>query len=494
MRKLLLGSVAALGFAGSAYAAGLVEINQTTTPPLTGDAGGVINPPVMTAWNAPKANPDPGKVIVHFDGLFAVDFGVNQSNTNHGEAGTANQDAKADPYAMGGVFRLYLGFDGKLMNGVIYGGNAEMRTNFAGANNAPGNYSVTGSIGNGSSNSTASTWYTRRAYTYIGSPTVGLFRFGQGEGVTSLFTQPSITTGEAYDTGQWDGDAGDIVPGNASLAWTFNDVGNEYDPMKVTYLSPTIAGFVFAVDFAPDSAALSPGSSNNAAQGALSAQSSSTLASDWARPRNTFEAGIRYSGPVGPLTVEGSVAYQKSGVVGNAQLVQSLTGGPIHYKGVDAIDTGLGITFMGASVFGHLYTGTMNGTMTPQAEIPGRAEHGLSYVGGVMYNNGPWTVGTSLYTFQSMGAAGATGEGATSAAIPVGFPGAGTTVKLGNRKEIGFDVGGTFNLAPGCNLFADYIIGWRHQAGVNFVDPLGPANQENHTYVAAFLLSTVFLW
>jgi hypothetical protein len=484
MRKLLLASVATLGFAGSAYAAGLVEINQATSPPAVGDATGVVKAAPITAWNAPKLNPDPGKVIIHVDGLVAVDAGVFQSPALYGTAGSPNAAAKGDHYNMGGYFRLYLGFDGKLTNGMIYGAMSEMRTDFAGAAGGAGNYSVTGSIGNGSSNSTASLWYTRRAYLYMGAPNVGLFRLGQGDGVTSLFTQPSITTGEAYDTGQWDGDICDIVPGNACLAWAFNDVGNEYDPMKIVYMTPSFAGFVFAVDFAPNSAALSAAPNNNAATGGLPNQASSTLATDFARPRNTFEVGGRYTGTFGPVSIETSVAFQKSAVVNNA----SLTSPGVKFKGVDAIDTGLGVTAFGASVFGHLYTGTMNGTVTPQAEIAGRSRNGVSWIEGAMYTWGPWTAGASYYTFQSEGATAAT------AAIPAGFPGAGTSVVLGNRVERGFDTGFTYNLAPGCNLFGDYIIGWRHQVGVNFDDPAGTPKAGNNMYTAGFITSAVFFW
>ena len=387
---------------------------------------------------------------------------------------------------MGGYFRLYFGFDGKLTNGMIYGAMSEMRTNFAGSQ--PPGYTGTGTIGNGSANSTASTFYTRRAYLYMGAPNVGLFRLGQGEGVTSLFTQPSITTGEAYDTGQWDGDICDITPGNSCLAWAFNDVGNEYTPMKITYLSPNFAGFVFAVDFAPNSAALSSSNTGNAASGGMNNQSSSTLSSDWARPRNTFEVGGRYTGTFGPVSVEGSLAFQKSGVVGNASLPPSASAGVTKFKGVNAIDTGLGVTVFGASVFGHLYTGTMNGTMTPQPEIAGRSRNGTSWIEGAMYTIGPWTMGASYYTFQSEGAAG------VSATVPAGFPTAGSSVTLGNRVERGFDTGFTYNLAPGCNLFGDYIMGWRHQAGVNFNDPAGTPRAGNNVYTAGFITSAVFVW
>jgi hypothetical protein len=491
MRKLLLASVATLGFAGAANAAMMIEMNPATTPPSVGDTTGVVKPAPISAWNAPKANPDPGKIITHVDGLVAVDIGAYNSSGLRGQSGTPNAATKADHYNMGSYFRLYFGFDGKLTNGMLYGAMSEMRTVFDGPNNGAANYTTTGSISaSGSGNATDALWYTRRAYVYMGAPNVGLFRLGEGDGVASLWTQPSITTGEQYDTGQWDGDAGDFLPGNVSLAWAFNDIGAEYDPQKVVYITPSFFGFVFAVDFAPNSSALTAGgTSNNAATGALAQQSSSTLPSDWARPRNMFEVGSRYTGSFGPVSLEGSIAFQKSAVVGNASLPPSANAGVTKFKGVDDIDAGLGVTAFGASVYGHFLGGTMNGTMTPQAEIPGRSKDGVSWIEGVMYSFGPWTVGTSFYSFESEGT-----NAAFSAPIPAGFAGAGTTVKLGNRAEHGLDFGGTYNLAPGCNLYAEYIIGWRHQVGVNFIDPAGSPANGNQTYVGAALLTAAFVW
>jgi len=477
MRKLLLASVATLGFAGSAYAAGLVEINPTTSPPSVGDATGVLKAPPISAWNAPKFNPDPGKVIVHVDGIVDVDVGGFTTNTNRGQAGTANADAKGASYNMGGFFRLYFGVDGKLTNGMIYGAMSEMRTNFGGPSNSASSYTVSGALGS----STASLWYTRRAYVYLGAPNVGLFRLGQGDGVTSLFNQPSITTGEQYDTGQWDGNFPNLIPTNASLAWTFNDTGNEYVPMKIVYMTPSFAGFVFAVDFAPNNAALEPDSSANVASGATSNQTSSTLAADLSRPRNTFEVGGRYTGTLGPVTLEASAAWQHSGVVNNATLAGP--GAGVKFKGVDAIDTGIGVTIFGASVFGHWYGGTMNCVVTPQPEIAGRSRHGNSFFYGAQYTIGPWTMGASMYTFESEGSAAAT------AALP-----GGGSVTLGNRVERGFDTGFTYNLAPGVNILGDYIIGWRHQTGVNFIDPLGSPAVGNNTYVAGVVISTAVVW
>src|SRR4249920_3728281 len=124
---------------------------------------------------------------------------------------------------MGGFFRLYFGVDGKMNNGLIYGANAEMRTIFAGQ--APPGYTTSGAIANASANSNGSLWYTRRAYVYLGGDNFGIFRIGQGDGPLGLFSGNS--TGEFYDTGNWNGDIPNLL-GGGTIAWFFPTVGNEY--------------------------------------------------------------------------------------------------------------------------------------------------------------------------------------------------------------------------------------------------------------------------
>ena len=261
MRKLLVASAALLGLSGPAFAAGLVEINPTTSPPVVGDATGTpITPPRSGFGLAPLTNPDPGKIIIRVDGLVAFDTGfVNTPTgavyTTSGTPPVTKQTGvgKIDSFTNNGYFRLYFGADGQLLNGIRYGANAEMRTDFVGPNGSASTYTVSGSVGNASGNSTASLWYTRRAFGYMGTPTLGYIRFGQGDGGLSLFTGAGITTGEAFSTGAWDGDVPDMMPGNLPDTWQFYDVGNEYTSNKIAYVSPVFFGLQGVISFAPNS-------------------------------------------------------------------------------------------------------------------------------------------------------------------------------------------------------------------------------------------------
>jgi len=450
MRKLLLASAAMLGFTGSAYAAALVEINQATSPPSVGTAAGVATPSFLSAFSAPKTNPDPGNVIVRFDGLMAFDTGFTSANGNVGKVytgGVVTGTGKGDAFQNNGYFRLYGGVDGKLLNGIIWGANFEMRTNFSGG--APGGYTLAApssvSTVNGSADSTAALWYTRRAFGYIGAPAWGLVRYGQTDGPLSLFTGAGITTGEAFSTGAWDGDVPDMLPGNSYTGWFFNDIGNEYTDNKIVYVSPSFFGLNGAISFAPNSSNLQANNGGSYAGGDNINQSSSVSGTDQGRPRNIIEAAVRWQGTFGPVSIDSMFGLQHSGVVNNGN---SLAPGVTH-KGIDSIDGGASVTAFGFSVYGHVLGGTLNGTMTPVTETAARGgPKAWSYVEGLQYSIGPWTAGASYWSV--------TEEGTASG--------------LGMQSFRGVAVGGYYSVTPSWNVFLEYLHGQRHQAGVNFID------------------------
>ena len=256
MRNYLLASAAMLGLTAGA--------TQAATLPQSDPTG------ILSAWNAPKTSPDPGKVIVRVSGFVAFDAAIVSADSDKGVAGTANASAKNQGYGMGGYFRMYFGIDGRMTNGLIYGANTEMRTNFAGSQ--PQGYTGTPALGNGSANSLASTWYTRRAFVYLGGDNWGIVRMGANDGPMGIFNQSAHTTGEFYTTGGFDGDMPDFL-GNAVMPWIFWDTGNEYDPTKITYMTPNLGGFMAGVSFAPDSTAMSANSGTTASAGAFSRQS-----------------------------------------------------------------------------------------------------------------------------------------------------------------------------------------------------------------------------
>jgi predicted porin len=423
-----------------------------------------------SAFPTSQNNPDPGKIIVRMGGLVAVDVGgvgnsSDKSNVN---------SSKLQPYGISGYFRLYFGVDGKLTNGMIYGASSEMRTNFAGG--AAGGYSLaagSAGVGNGSANSTASLWYTRRAYTYIGADSWGVFRIGQTDGPLSLFTGSGITSGEAYDTGQWDGDICDFIGSNC-LSWVFPDVGNEYDPAKITYMSPKFGGFSFGVDFAPSSAALTGVDGDQAIGGGSARQSTSSVGSDVQRPRNEFEIAGRWQGNLGPVAIDGFVGYWGSGIV-DPTSAAVLPAGTTKVNGLSIIDGGLSATINGWSVFGGVNGGKTNGQAgTPQVVLAsGRKKDQFAYIVGGQWSQGPYTVGASWYSVDNQGSNSGTG----------------------NRTQRAFDVGGQYTVVTGLDFFLEYIWGQQHQNGVNFVDGgAGLATANNKETTNAVLATILVRW
>jgi hypothetical protein len=160
---------------------------------------------------------------------------------------------KTNPVAVGAYMRLYPGFDGMSANGIHCGAQIELRENYQPAqqtNGTPG----TPSISSRSVNSSAETVYVRRAYTYLSSNTVGLIRFGQGDGIVGLFDN-CIFTVQCWDAGVgvFQNNAyGALFPANAFGGGSVNypwlaQAGAEYGNSKVVYLTPQFYGFDFGV-------------------------------------------------------------------------------------------------------------------------------------------------------------------------------------------------------------------------------------------------------
>jgi len=453
MRNYLLATAALVGFAaaGAAQAATFAPSDPSRN---------------ASAFGAPQAKPEPGKIIVHMGGLVAVDAVVASVNTD--KSGLAGNNSKISPYGMDGYFRLYFGFDGRMTNGLIYGAKSEMRTNFGGGSGAAG-------IGN----SFASTWSTRRAYGYVGGDSWGIVRIGQGDGPLSLFTGGGITTGEAYSTGAWDGDVCAWV-GAACLAWAFYDVGAEYVPNKITYVSPSFGGLQVGVSYAPSSAALNANGNGIATAGGSVGQSVSPLSSDWTRPKDIFEAAARWQGNLGPVAVDAMAGVYAAGLV-KPSAGSVMPAGVASYKNPVAFDAGLSLTYMGASIFGHLNTGSTNGTAAPRPVLTsGRKKDLLAWVVGAQYSTGPITVGASYYSLDRQGNNAAVGTGAAT---------------VGNRQERGITIGGQYTVVTGFDVFLEYIWGSVKQQGVNFVDgAAGPAANNNKATTSALMATALWRW
>jgi predicted porin len=102
-------------------------------------------------------------------------------------------------------------------------------------------------------------------------------------------------------------------------------------------------------------------------------------------------------------------------------------------------------------------------------------------VTGVTYANGPWMAGVQLAWANSQGAAQLTG--------------------LTQRHEYGVAVGGTYRVAPGLQLVAEYTYAQRHQGGFNFAtNGLGAGTTATTAGVTrdalgqGLTLSTILTW
>ena len=113
----------------------------------------------------------------------------------------------------------------------------------------------------------------------------------------------------------------------------------------------------------------------------------------------------------------------------------------------------------------------MNGAYVLQQKLATRSKDGLAWVAGAAYGHGPWIVGANYYSFDSQGSAAGTG----------------------NRQERGFHVGGNYNVTNGLDMYADFITGYRKQAGFNF--EIGGAGAARNTVNStAFTVTTQVRW
>ncbi len=150
-------------------------------------------------------------------------------------------------------FRLYPGVSGMATNGLRWGAQAEIRENFQGqgfvaspssattsiiATNAQNSSGTTGNSGL----TCAQTLYVRRAFVWVAQDQVGIFRFGQGDGVAGIFDN-GITTFQDVGQGGWNGDAParPTATRQPTFPW-FSQQGAEYGSNKIVYLSPQFFG------------------------------------------------------------------------------------------------------------------------------------------------------------------------------------------------------------------------------------------------------------
>ena len=471
MRKLLLASAAMLGAtSGLAMAQAPATVFSPTqgqtmmpanpmTPSSSFDASnsyGSMTNYVGAAAYSRLAAPAPGTVVIHLGGKVEVDMNA-QYTTNNQFLGQ-----KTNPVTFGSYMRLYPGVDGMSTNGIRYGASIELRENFPGSG-----AQQTAALSPAPSPSTyasSQTVFVRRAFTYLANDNVGIVRFGNSDGVIGLF-DPCIFSSQCWDAGigNFNGgqQQGNGVTGAAAIPFAFlAQAGAEYGNTKITYLSPQFFGLDFGVQYAPSmgngySACTTAGGIGVATTATTVGAScnSETTGLDASRWFNQVGVGARYQGVFGPVSFGAYAFYETAGKEdffgAPASFARGNSGGNkfdnlsfIAAASYMAFTTGVGkvtasIDYIGGALNGQL-------AMRPSGGAPEHAE-----VAGLMYNNGPITLGVESELVESQGANTLTG--------------------ISQRHEIGVALGGNYNLAPGLYLVGEYQYEIRHQGGFDFL-------------------------
>jgi hypothetical protein len=463
MRKFLLAATTLIGAIGRMA----TIANAQVVPPAV-----VVVPPPNPVATMPDQVAQPGTAVVRLNARITADFMVgNDSGDNvRDSAGVAT---KVQPYYFGEFARLYPAFDGQTPNGVKYGASLEVRQNSGGTgvNNASAN----------NPGSTGNTLYWRRETGYVGTDRLGTLRFGQTDGVQTLF---AVGTFENFDyEGGWNGDLPALFSPAAQVVWTFPTNSTWYTTSKLIYLSPNFSGFDFGVDWEPssnqtsgDGACAGVASSTVITSGCATVSSISgpfaLISGDLARRRNMVSVLGRYRGAVGPvgLVIEGG--YVTSGTVSDG----NSTTDPVYFKGLGYFDGGAVVTFGGLALGGHIDAGSRNGNGLLQKG--GKDE--FTFSTGFSYAIGP-LIGGVQFINESF-------QGAWNGNATTGVPNT-----LGKEHDIGLSVGATYDWAPGSSLYVDYLWGTRHQANHDFFANT-TATTHNNTRAQGLVIGQSFRW
>ncbi len=422
MRKLLLGCAA-------------------TLTGLIGHAG-IDTAMAQTAPTSQQLSP--GSVTVRLNGRVNWYAGVEASSLDDNSA--TGTKTSTDNFL--GYLRLYPGFDGVAANGLHYGAAAEIRMN-SGV-----------SAGN-------QTLYVFQAYGYLGLPQLGQVSFGQENGPSVIF---ETGTFEGFNDGGWNGDIEGMIPTVANPVYPFPDSGSQYDQAtdKIVYLSPTLAGFQFALGFTPNQTAENYADAETSGPFPLSASGQTVLGGT---PRNMIDIGGQYTKTFGPVGVQIGADYTDAGQV-------NYTGGPsdraTSYKDLSILSGGATVTVAGFTFGGNSSYGAFNMADGDTFQLePDGGSKAIGWLAGGQYTMGPIVVGASFFRFTQTGDLPGgidAGSGATITA-------AGLTT--GQQQNDGIAAGATYTLVPGVSLFADYLYGMRQQGGYDFAS--GDAGTANNT-------------
>ena len=445
MRKVLLAGAAigaiALADAPEAYAQ-RAEFPQPYAPANAG----------------PALRTTPG-VTVRLAGRYRFYAGYIDQDLDSDAAGN-----KLDNYDFFDYARLWTGFDGFAENGLQYGATLEIRMG----------------SGSASRGDDRGNLRYRRMYGYVGTPTMGQLRVGSGQVQAVELMHTGHMNGK-YGTGLWDGDAPAMIIGPSSVSnnfWFSASSGN--NNTAIGYYSPQFYGFDFGVSYSPNNGNFGGDGSCSSVGTSCDRLSDSTSNAGTIKPTDIFDIMARYRGTFGGVGIAASGGYRGSSTVdavGNANAFDGLSVGLVGVEASVAGFTFGGNLTWGTGNYGNGLTGAAGGltplakkTTTSQVTVTDNDDL-FGWQIGAGYRFGAFSVGLSYGEYDSEGS---------------------QTVSS-DRSDKLFGIGGSYAVAPGFNLFADYLYGERKETGWDFATGTA-GTQNNKVDVSLFIIGTAFNW
>jgi len=379
MRKLLLAGVALAGAAAYLPTAAQAQSPVFNTTSRPGKLDGAA----------------PGSVQVNLGGtLFSGIFFTDQNNT-HPEAQNPN---------FLNYFRLYPNFNYASPSGINYGVSAEVR-----------------SAGSAQDKSrSTNTLYWHKAVGYVSSDKFGKFEVGTPN---DAIDELGVGTGDDFGTGGFYAEYGFAQETNFISSDSY-DGDNPHQ--KVAYISPSIAGFTFAVSYQPTAVGLT----NNSE---LVSYGSGGKAS-----KDRLEGAIQFSHAFGPTSLKADAGY--------AWATPDAPSGS-GYKDVSYVQAGAVVTVAGIEIEGQVNTGKFSLAGNDAGNWGGPLFHGqkdtTAYIVGVGYNYGPYSIGAQYYHL----------TGDAQLATPATYTGKGEALGAG------------YIVGPGVSLYFDAITDDNKQPG-----------------------------
>ncbi|WP_419898452.1 porin [Roseomonas sp. USHLN139] len=327
---------------------------------------------------------------------------------------------------------IHIVANGKAANGLRYGVAVEIQND---------NFRQAQSIA-GSNTTTKTQLDLDEAWGYVAG-SFGQLRFGDEDNVYGLMGQGYVAN---FASGGLDGDFYDSLYGQGRPALNMqSDAG---DNTKIIYMSPQFAGFDFGASFA-----FNQGEGPEAGCGTTGTGCDrlASVAGGLIRRRNEVTAMLRYRGSFSGVGIGAHVGYM------GADAIKNTTG--ISPDRMNLGLAGIQFTAFGFLVGGQYVFGDGNNGFSPRANLAGDSRQMNSFFTGVSYTYGDFTVGADYAEVRSAGNQSAAANGAAL---------------TGSRLEKGFNVGGTYRIAPGIEYIAEYTYIKREEAGFNFAT--GAAN------------------